>query len=184
MSGWLPATWPGSTRRLAEVRAACKHPDQRCGFVAADVADAGQAEAAVSEVTAQAGAPDVVINSHGIARPGYFQDLDLSVFREMMDVNYFGALHVIKAVVPGMIARRSGHIVNVASGAALVPTFGYSAYSASKYALRGLSDVLRVELKHYHIDISIVYPPDTDTPQLAEETPYRPAETEPCTAAC
>jgi 3-dehydrosphinganine reductase len=96
----------------------------------------------------------------------------------MMDTNYFGALHAIKAVVPGMMLRRSGYIVNVASGAALLPTYGYTAYSASKYALRGLSDVLRLELKAYNIHVSVVYPPDTDTPQHAEELPYRPPESE------
>jgi 3-dehydrosphinganine reductase len=162
---------------LEEVKASSGHREQCCGFVSADVADPEQATRAVAEVVSRAGLPDIVVNSAGVARPGYFQELDLSVFHEMMDTNYFGALHVIRAATPGMIERRSGHIVNVSSGAAVVPTFGYTAYGASKCALRGLSDVLRLELKRYNIRVSVVYPPDTDTPQLAWEAQYKPPET-------
>jgi 3-dehydrosphinganine reductase len=165
-------------RALADVKAACRYADQNCGSISADVAVADQVSETVAEVTERAGLPDIVINSHGVSRPGYFQELDLAIFHEMIDINYFGALHVIKAVAPGMMARRSGHIVNVASGAALLPTFGYAAYTASKYALRGLSDVLRLEMKSYNVRISVVYPPDTDTPQVIGEAPFRPAETQ------
>lgn len=162
---------------LQEVEACAPSTDQVCGSVAADIADPDQVAAAVNRVIERAGLPDVVVNSAGVVRPGYFQDLDLAVFHDMMDVNYFGALHVIQAVAPGMMQRRSGHIVNISSGAAVLPTFGYSAYTASKYALRGLSDVLRLEMKPYGIHISVVYPPDVDTPQHAEEAPFRPPET-------
>lgn len=162
---------------LEGVKASCKYADQNCGFVVADVTQPQQVSQAVAEVTSRAGLPDVVVNSAGVTHPGYFEELDLSIFHEMMDTNYFGALHVIRAVVPGMIERRAGHLVNVSSGVALLPTFGYSAYAASKAALRGLSDVLRIELKRYDIDISVVYPPDTDTPQLAWEAQHKPPET-------
>lgn len=176
---WLVARDP---RRLAqaleEVKSECNPGSQNCGAFSADVADPDMAAGAVAEVTRQAGLPDIVVNSHGVTRPGYFQELDLADFHQQMDINYFGALHVIRAVTPGMIERRSGHLVNVASGAALIPTFGYAAYSASKHALRGLSDVLRLELKQYNVHVSVVYPPDTDTPQLAWEAPYRPPETD------
>jgi 3-dehydrosphinganine reductase len=175
---WIVAR---NEERLAQaerdVVAACAAAGQICGFVSADVADPDQAAAAVAEVTACAGAPDIVVNSHGVSRPGYFQELDLAAFREQMDINYYGALHIIRAATPAMIERRSGYIVNVASGAAILPAYGYTAYSASKYAVRGLSDVLRLELKPYDIHLSVVYPPDTDTPQLAAEAPYKPPET-------
>jgi 3-dehydrosphinganine reductase len=175
---WLIAR---NAERLAQaqeiVSAACQTTGHVCGAVPADVTDFDQAVAAVAEVTDKAGTPDIVVNSHGATRPGYFEELGLDVFRGMMEVNYFGTLHVIKAVSGGMIERRSGHIVNVSSGAALLPAFGYTAYTASKYALRGLSDVLRLELRRYNIRVSVVFPPDVDTPMLAEETPYRPHET-------
>ena len=162
---------------LAEVEGQRRSAAQRCGFVAADVAQVEQVQAAVGRVTEEAGPPDLVINAAGAARPGYFIDLDLEIFREMMAVNYFGTVHVVKAVLPGMLARGSGHIVTVSSMAGLVGLFGYTAYGSSKYAVRGFSDALRAELKPRGIGVSIVYPPDTDTPQLAYENRYKPAET-------
>jgi 3-dehydrosphinganine reductase len=119
-----------------------------------------------------------VFNSAGVTRPGYVEELDYKVFRTMMDINYFGTVYVVKALLPGMIARGSGHIVNISSGAGFIGLFGYSAYGASKYAVRGFSDVLRVELKPCGIRLSVVFPPDTDTPQLAYEQQYKPHETQ------
>jgi 3-dehydrosphinganine reductase len=148
-----------------------------CNLFPADVSDAAQAQALVDEVTRRDGLPDLVINSAGITHPGYVEELSLDIFRAMMEVNYFGTVNVVKAVLPGMMARRSGHIVNISSGAGFLGVFGYSAYGASKYAVRGFSDVLRAEMKPHGIRVSVVFPPDTDTPQLAYETPFKPPET-------
>lgn len=175
---WLLARGEARLREaLAEVEGERRLQKQRCGFVAADVAQVDQVREAVGRVTEAVGAPDLVINSAGAARPGYFVDLELEIFREMMAVNYFGTLHVVKTVLPGMLARGSGHIVTISSLAGLIGVFGYTAYGASKYAVRGFSDALRAELKPQGIGVSIVYPPDTDTPQLAYENRYKPAET-------
>jgi 3-dehydrosphinganine reductase len=141
----------------------------QCGIVAADVSNWEQAQAAVECVTREAGLPDLLINSAGVTYPGYMHEIPLEIFHEMMDINYFGTLNMIKAVLPGMLARGTGYIVNVSSAAGFVTGPGYGAYSPSKYAVRGLSDVLRAELKPHGLRVSIVYPPDTDTPQLAYE---------------
>jgi 3-dehydrosphinganine reductase len=130
----------------------------------------------VEKVTLQAGVPDIVINSAGVAHPGYVQDLDLDIFHWMMDVNYYGTLHVVKAVLPAMLARGSGYIVNIGSVASRIGVFGYSAYSGSKFAVAGYTDVLRMELKPHGIHVSLVLPTDTDTPQLAYENRYKPLE--------
>ena len=175
---WLLARDPARlATALAHVELGSTAPAGSCGYVVADVADPQQVELAVAEVCNRAGVPDLVINSAGVTQPGYFLDLDLAVFHENMAVNYFGTLHVIKAVAPRMVARGSGHIVNISSLAGLIGLFGYTAYGASKFAVRGLSDVLRAELKPHGINMSIVFPPDTDTPQLAFETPLKPLET-------
>jgi 3-dehydrosphinganine reductase len=94
----------------------------------------------------------------------------------MMDVNYYGTVYVCKAVVPGMVARGSGHIVNISSGAVFIGRYGYTAYGATKYAVQGFTNFLRSEMKPLGIDVSIVFPPDTDTPQLAYEKEYLPSE--------
>jgi 3-dehydrosphinganine reductase len=142
-----------------------------------DVSDAHQVAQAIAYIHAQDGVPDVVINSAGVTHPGYVQDLDLDLFRWMMEVNYLGTVYVTKAVLPGMIARRSGHIVNISSLAGVISIFGYSAYAPSKAAVRSFSEVLRCEMKPYGIGVSIVYPSDTDTPQLAYENRFKPPET-------
>jgi 3-dehydrosphinganine reductase len=151
--------------------------DQFCGIISADVSDWEQVTAAVAQVEQEVGLPDLVVNSAGVVHPGYFQDLDLDVFRWMMEINYYGTLYVCKAVVPKMIARGSGHIVNISSMGGLVGAFGYTAYGASKFAVTGFTDALRSELKPLGIKVSIVFPPDTDTPQLAYENQFKPPET-------
>ncbi len=175
---WLVARDLSRLRAAQEqIRACCAGTDQCVEVIPADVADPDQAVQAVAQVVAAVGPPDIVVNSAGTVYPGYFRELDLALFREAMEVNYFGTLYVIKAVVPGMIERRSGHIVNISSVAGFMGVFGYSAYAPSKYAVRGLSDVLRAELRPYGVHVSIVYPPDTDTPQLAYESQFKPPET-------
>jgi len=141
-----------------------------------DVSDANQVAQSVKQVIEMGGVPDLLINCAGAAHPGYVQDLDLEIFRWMMDVNYFGTVFVTKAILPGMIERQSGYIVNIASLVAVVGIYSYTAYGASKFALRGFSDALRMEMKPHGIQVSIVYPADTDTPQLTYENQYKPAE--------
>jgi len=162
---------------LKEVAAARLSPSQRCGIFPADVSDAAQAAAAVEHVTAQAGVPNLLVNAAGITHPGYVQELSLEVFRAMMDVNYFGTVYITKAALPAMLKRSSGHIINISSMGGVIGAFGYSAYGASKFAVRGFSDVLRSELKSLGLRVSIVFPSDTDTPQLAYEEPFKPPET-------
>jgi 3-dehydrosphinganine reductase len=147
-----------------------------CGAICADVSNWEQVQAAVEQVTAAASVPDLVVNSAGVTRPGYFQELNLEIFHELMEINYFGAVHLVKAVLPGMKSRRSGTIVNISSLAGHMGLMGYTAYSGSKFALAGFSDALRPELKAMGIQLSIVLPPDTDTPQLAYEKQYKPQE--------
>jgi 3-dehydrosphinganine reductase len=148
-----------------------------CRTISADVSEWEQVTTAVAYIEGEAGLLDIVVNSAGVVHPGYFQDLDLEIFHWMMNINYFGTVNVCKAVVPGMIARGSGHIVNISSLAGLVGVFGYTAYGGSKFAVSGFTDTLRAELKPLGIGVSIVYPVDTDTPQLAYENKHKPPET-------
>ena len=104
-------------------------------------------------------------------------------FEQQMAINYFGTLYAIDAVLPAMREREQGRLVLISSGAGLIGIFGYTAYCPTKFALRGFAESLRGELKHDGIGVSIVYPPDTDTPQLHEENRVKPPETKLMTAS-
>jgi len=162
---------------LDDAAAGLRAAGGRVAVAAADVADAAQAVTAVAALTDALGPVDVAICSAGQTRPGYFQDLEPDLFRQLMDVNYFGTVNVVRAVVPAMIERRRGSIVGVSSAAGLVGVFGYSAYAPTKFAVRGFLETLRAELARYGIHVGCSFPPDTDTPQLAEEEQYKPKET-------
>ncbi len=142
-----------------------------------DVRDGDAVRAAFGRLADTAGPCEVLVASAGYAQPGYFERFDDGVFRDHMDVDYFGTLHAVRAVVPSMLDRREGHLVLVGSTAALTGVFGYSAYAPAKYAVRGLAETLRVELAPHGIVVACVYPPDTETPGLARERESMPAET-------
>jgi 3-dehydrosphinganine reductase len=76
-----------------------------------------------------------------------------------------------------MVKRQSGHIINISSIAGFLGVIGYGAYGASKYAIAGFSDVLRIEMKPQHVKVSVVYPPDTNTPGYQDDQPHMPAIT-------
>jgi len=174
---WLTARRKDKLEAALEEVLAARVDSQKCGIVPADISDSKQAAHVVETVTQSVGVPDVVLNSAGITQPGYVQELPLSIFEQLMRVNYFGTVYVNAAVLPAMLKRGSGHIINIASMAGFLGVFGYTAYTASKYAVVGYSDTLRAELKPHGIRVSVVFPPDTDTPQLKYEDPYKPAET-------
>jgi 3-dehydrosphinganine reductase len=144
---------------------------------AAGVSRREEAEAAIGRCVAAHGPCDLLITSAGIARPGYFHEIPIEVFERHMEVDYFGTLYCTRAVVPSMMARRRGTFAAISSSAGLISVFGYTAYAASRYAVRGLCDILRIELKPHGIHVACIYPSDVDTPQLAGEEPYKPAET-------
>nr|WP_233220072.1 SDR family oxidoreductase [Pleurocapsa sp. CCALA 161] len=148
-----------------------------------DVAEGIQVKQAINTFIDQIGSVDLLITSAGIAHPGYFQDLEFEIFERTMAVNYFGTLYAIKAVLGFMEQKRQGHIVLISSAAGLTGIYGYTPYCPSKFALRGLAESLRGELKLFGIDLSIVYPPDTDTPQLEQENKTKPLETKAITGS-
>jgi len=153
------------------------HLNQFIDTISCDVTDYDELAAVLGDWITRHEVPDLVINSAGITYPGYFQDLDVEIFHRLMEVNYFGTLHVLKYLIPKMISQGKGTVVNISSQAGFVGVYGYSGYGASKYAVRGLSDVLRAEMKPLGIQVSIVFPPDTQTPQLEFEEPLKPPET-------
>jgi len=157
-----------------EIQQSCKEPSQKIDFISADIVNFEKLSKKLTDFFAENSSPDILINSAGVAHPGRFDSLDLEVFHWLMNVNYFGTVNVTKIVVPEMIRREKGLIINISSIAGFLGVYGYTAYSGSKYAVRGFSDVLRAELKPHNIQVSIVFPPDTQTPQLDYENQFKP----------
>ncbi len=120
---------------------------------------------------------DVLINNAGVVMPGRFLELESKHFREMMDINYFGSVNMCRAVIPHLVAKGGGAVLNVSSMAGIIGIYGYTAYAASKFALYGFSEALRGEMVPHNVAVSVCLPPDTDTPQLAFENQYKPKET-------
>lgn len=177
-SVFVLARKPEILQRALETMESCRvSSDQKFGTIQSDVTSIADLEAALAPFTDPAAAPDVLINAAGVAYPGEFVELESSIFHWMMDVNYFGTVNTIKLLLPQMLQRRSGQIINFSSIAGFLGVYGYTAYGASKYAVRGFSDALRAELKPRGITVSVVFPPDTDTPQLAYEDQFKPAIT-------
>ena len=143
---------------------------------AADVSRREEAEAAVAGCVAALGPCDLLVTAAGVIRPGYFQELSAEEFERQMAVDYFGTLWCIRAVVPAMLTRRRGTIVLISSSGGLIPVFGYTGYGPPKYAVRGLADILRIEMRPHGVHVACVYPSDVDTPLLAGEQPLRPPE--------
>jgi len=170
--------------KLASARQAvlAAAPGSRVVSAAADVSREGEVLAAITAAERENGPVDILVTSAGVARPGHFADLPTSEFERAIAVNYLGSLYAVKAVLAGMRSRASGAVVLVSSGAGLVGLFGYTAYAPSKFAVRGLAESLRGELAGSGVAVTVVYPPDTDTPQLAEENLTKPAETKAITA--
>lgn len=116
---------------------------------------------------------DHVICNAGISIPGYFLDQDVEVYRRLMDVNYFGALHTVRAALPAMVREPAPdrQVVFIGSGFSLIACISEGQYCSSKYALRGLAETLRNELKLYDIRVSTFYAGNIDTELFRNERP-------------
>ncbi|WP_026556733.1 oxidoreductase [Arthrobacter sp. 35W] len=128
-----------------------------------DVTDGASMSAAVGEVLKAHGRIDVLVNNAGYGSFGSLEDVELAEGRRQFDVNVFGLARMTQLVVPGMRAAGRGRIINVSSiGGKFYEPLG-SWYHATKFAVEGMSDSLRLELKPFGIDVSIIEPGGTDT---------------------
>jgi len=120
----------------------------------------------------------ILINNAGIFYAKTFDETTPNDFEQMVRINYLGAVFCTKACLPSMRSLGSGRIVLVSSQAGQVGVFGYTSYCATKFALKGLAESLQMELARDNIYVTVAYPPDTDTPGLAEENKTKPIETQ------
>ena len=138
----------------------------------ADVTDAEAVQALVDEVIAAEGRIDYMFNNAGIAVIGHYDQMSLEDWNRLIDVNLRGVVHGVHAVYPHMLARRSGHIVNTSSVSGLIAAPGFTAYSATKHAVVGLSRGLRIEAARHEVKVSVVCPGFIDT-ELKHNADYR-----------
>ncbi len=155
--------------RLDEAAAAVQqcNPDVRVGAVAADVSDPQAISTAIDKIAADAGGIDLLINSAGILREGYFEQLRDADFRDVMEINFFGTVNAVRAALPHL-KQSQGAVVNIASLAGLAGVFGYTPYCAAKHALVGFSNSLRFELQPQGVRVQLVCPSEFDSPMVDE----------------
>lgn len=161
---------------IDSIRANYSRPDQWAEWQSFDVRHSDEVKRALAALHNKHGTPNLLVICAGGASPGYFQDLDLDDHRGMMELNYFGTLHVVHALAPAMLARRAGTIVLTSSGLGLMGLFGFSGYCASKFALVGLAEALRSEFRVYGVRVSCFCPPAVQTAGFEREKALTPAE--------
>uniref|UniRef100_A0A182JEX5 3-dehydrosphinganine reductase n=1 Tax=Anopheles atroparvus TaxID=41427 RepID=A0A182JEX5_ANOAO len=119
----------------------------------------------------------MLVNCAGMAICGTVEDTSIEDAHRLMDVNYFATFYPTRHVLPKMKAAGDGIIVITASQAALVGIYGYGAYAASKFALRGLAETIAMEASHRGVSVTLALPADTDTPGFENENRTKPEET-------
>ena len=152
----------GLEQTVADARAlGAQVPEHR----ALDISDYHDVATFAADIHTRHPSMDVVMNIAGISAWGTVDQLTHEHWSKIVAVNLMGPIHVIETFVPPMVAAgRGGHLVNVSSAAGLVALPWHAAYSASKYGLRGLSEVLRFDLDRHRIGVSVVVPGAVKTP--------------------
>jgi NAD(P)-dependent dehydrogenase (short-subunit alcohol dehydrogenase family) len=123
-----------------------------------DVGDADSVDAAVADVAERHGRIDVLINNAGYGVVGAFEETSDSELRALMETNFFGTMNVTRAALPILRAQRSGAIVNISSLGGQLSYAGFSAYSATKFAIEGVSEALAQEMAPFGVKVLIVEP--------------------------
>lgn len=149
-----------SARREAElerVRASCARPEAHI-VLPLDMTDSDALSVHVNTVLERCGHIDVLVNNAGISQRSLVKDTALDVDRRIMEVDFFGPVALIKAVLPHMLARRAGQLVAVSSVVGLVATPWRSAYAAAKHAIVGFCDALRAEVHDEGVQVAVLFP--------------------------
>jgi 3-oxoacyl-[acyl-carrier protein] reductase len=136
--------------------------------ITADVADINSVNAAVAKALAEFGSIDILINNAGIAAFGKFLELEPTDWERIIQVNLMGTYYVTRAVLPNMIERQTGDIINISSTAGLSGNALTSAYSASKFAVLGLTESLMQEVRKHNIRVTALTPSTVATDMAKE----------------
>ncbi|BBW95714.1 SDR family NAD(P)-dependent oxidoreductase [Geobacillus icigianus] len=162
--GALPVLLARSEEKLKEISARIEaQTGIRPRYARLDVGDREMVEAVFSRLMAELETVDVLVNNAGFGVFRYVEDIDLAEMERMFAVNVFGLIACTKAVYPHMKERKSGHIINIASQAGKIATPKSSVYSATKHAVLGFTDSLRLEAGRFGIFVTAVNPGPVET---------------------
>jgi short-subunit dehydrogenase len=128
------------------------------GCIAADLSDAGGADALYAAATRVSPRIDILVNNAGIGMIGRFDQIPRAEWERLMQVNLLAPMRLTALALPEMIARRHGHIVNIASLAGIIAIAGFGPYASSKFGLRGFGEALAADLRGSNVDVTTIYP--------------------------
>ncbi|TWB59472.1 oxidoreductase [Nitrospirillum viridazoti] len=148
----------GTVRRAADAQAFTALHDSRAHAIPLDITDTDAIAPAVAGVERDVGPIAVLVNNAGYGHEGILEESPLAEMRRQFDVNVFGAVAMIQAVLPFMRRRRAGHIVNITSMGGFITMPGLAYYCGSKFALEGVSEVLAKEVRDLGIRVTAVAP--------------------------
>lgn len=157
----------------AKVIAARKSRETQVDVMICDVSNDKECEV----VGRKLGDVDVLVNCAGISYPKELENLSISEIQTMVNTNLLGSVFLTRCLLPSMKDRKSGLIVFVASQAAQCGLYGYSVYSATKFALRGFAEALQMEVEPFGMSVCVSFPPDTNTEAYARENEQKPEAT-------
>jgi dehydrogenase/reductase SDR family member 7B len=150
-----------SSRReeeLQRVKSSLKLPSENILILPLDLSDTSKADQLAQQVITKFGRIDILINNGGISQRALTKDTSIEIDRKIMEVNFFGTVALTKAVLPFMLKQKSGHIIAMSSIAGKFGFYYRSAYSASKHALHGFFESLRMEIYNNNVNVLIVCP--------------------------
>ncbi|HHK8038378.1 TPA: oxidoreductase [Serratia marcescens] len=148
----------GTVRNSEALQVSAALDTQRAFGYLLDVTDDERIDEVVGEIESAIGPIDVLVNNAGYGHEGILEESPLAELRRQFDVNVFGAVAMIKAVLPGMRQRRRGHIINITSMGSFITLPGISYYCGSKFALEGISETLSKELAPFNLHVTAVAP--------------------------
>ncbi len=161
-----------------EIQQGCADPQlQKIQAYTVDMSAHHEVQATFENAIHKNGIPDILINCVGIAQPDYFENITFDIFDKTIKTNLYATWNSVYSMVPHMKKKKGGHIVNTSSIAGFLGVFGYTDYCMTKFGIIGFSDALRQEMAQYDIHVSVLCPPDTDTPGFEAENKNKPEET-------
>ena len=159
---------------VEQLKAARLSDNQVVGSVSMDVTDQAAVREAAQTVLNALGGLDILVCNSGYATTGCVHSVTDESFDDMMAVNYHGHVNVVRAFAQHFIDQQAGDICLVSSMLGFMGLYGYSAYSASKFAIVGFAEALRQEMMVNKVRVTLLYPPTTDTPGLKKENESKP----------